>query len=74
MGRGSIYLYLHQQLLAHYNLQRIANGLGPIEEVNFEHVKVPFQPHVTLLNGLQLTGRSEDVTLTHLNQQLVRNI
>lgn len=74
IGRGSIYLYLHQQLLAHYNLQRLSAGLGPIHDIDIEHVKTPYHPHLNLINGLQFAGRSGDVYHSHFHQQLVKTV
>lgn len=32
--RGELYLYMHQQILARYYLERLSNGLGEIDELN----------------------------------------
>ncbi|CAG5108704.1 Similar to Arylphorin subunit alpha (Manduca sexta) [Cotesia congregata] len=74
IGRGSIYYYVHHQLMAHYNLQRLSHGLGPIEEIDYEHVQTPYHPHLYLTNGLQFAGRSHDITLTPYYADLVRNV
>ncbi|XP_044577115.1 hexamerin-like isoform X2 [Cotesia glomerata] len=74
IGRGSIYYYIHHQLMAHYNLQRLSHGLGPIEEIDYEHVQTPYHPHLYLTNGLQFAGRSHDITLTPYYADLVRNV
>ncbi|KAK0083649.1 hypothetical protein PV325_008451 [Microctonus aethiopoides] len=74
IGRGSHYFYLHQQLLAHYNLQRLSSGLGPIGDIDYEHVKTPYHPHLQHINGLQFAGRSHDIYLTPYYLDLVKNV
>lgn len=74
IGRGHIYYYLHQQLLAHYNLQRLSNGLGPIEEFHFDHIETPYHPHLRHINGLEYPGRSDDVNLNLHHESLVKNV
>ncbi|XP_008558555.1 hexamerin [Microplitis demolitor] len=74
LGRGSHYWYIHQQLMAHYNLERLSQGLGPIDEVDYEHIKTPYHPHLYCTNGLQFAGRSHEITLTPYYADLVRNV
>ncbi|KAG8037449.1 hypothetical protein G9C98_005659 [Cotesia typhae] len=74
IGRGSIYYYIHHQLMAHYNLQRLSHGLGPIDEIDYEHVQAPYHPHLYHTNGLEFAGRSHDITLTPYYADLVRNV
>lgn len=72
IGKGARYYYLHQQLLAHYELNRLGNGLGPIEEIDYEEIEAPYQPHLRYMNGLEFPERSESVDLTSNNEDLVK--
>ncbi|XP_033207939.1 hexamerin-like [Belonocnema kinseyi] len=71
IGYGARWYYLHQQLLAHYNLERLTNGLGPIEDLEYNHLEIPFKPHLSFLNGLEFSGRSNGpIDVTTIRQNL----
>ncbi|XP_066595017.1 hexamerin-like [Prorops nasuta] len=72
IGHGSHYYYIHQQLLAHYYLERLTAGVGPIPHVDYEHVQIPYNPHLTYLNGLAVPGRPESLYLHPYKNQLVQ--
>nr|XP_012214582.1 PREDICTED: hexamerin-like isoform X1 [Linepithema humile]XP_012214583.1 PREDICTED: hexamerin-like isoform X1 [Linepithema humile] len=71
-GQGSLYYYLNQQLLAHYELNRLTNGLGPIQETDFVNVQAPYQPHLRHINGVESPGRSDNLHLT--NNNLIQSV
>ncbi|XP_033208028.1 hexamerin-like [Belonocnema kinseyi] len=71
IGYGARWYYLHQQLLAHYNLERLTNGLGPIDDVEYNHFEIPFKPHLSFVNGLEFSGRSSGpIDVTTIRQNL----
>lgn len=74
IGHGAQYLYLHQQLLAHYELNRLSNGLGPISDIDFNNVQALYQPHLRGLNGLEFAGRPENLQLESQNGQLIQHV
>ncbi|XP_043267400.1 hexamerin-like isoform X2 [Venturia canescens] len=74
IGHGSYYYYLHQQLLARYNLNRLGSGLGPIDSVDFENVKAAYKPHLHFANGLEYPSRPNELYLTPYHQDLVKNV
>ncbi|XP_011879152.1 PREDICTED: hexamerin-like [Vollenhovia emeryi] len=74
IGHGSIYYYLHQQLLAHYELNRLANGLGPIHHTDYVNVQAPYQPHLRHTNGLEFPGRPHHLQLSPYNHHLVHTV
>lgn len=45
--------------MARYNLERHGNKLGPIPELDLHNVNIPFKSHMSLINGLELPGRSD---------------
>lgn len=73
-GRGSLYLYLHQQLLARYNLERLSNGLGPIHTLNLEgEINIPYKPFHRHINGLEFPSRPESIDLhQNVHHELVQ--
>lgn len=74
IGHGAQYLYLHQQLLARYELNRLSNGLGPIRNLDFKNVQALYQPHLRNLNGLELPSRPENLPLQPQNVKLIQRI
>lgn len=74
IAHGAQYLYLHQQLLAHYELNRLSNGLGPISEINYENVQALYQPHLRGLNGLEFAGRPENLQLQPQKNKLIQSV
>lgn len=50
--RGEIYLYLHQQILARYYMERLSNDLGAIPEYSlFEPIDTGYYPALRYYNG-----------------------
>ncbi|XP_077255542.1 hexamerin 110 [Temnothorax americanus] len=74
IGQGSIYYYLHQQLLAHYELNRLSNGLGPIQDIDYDNVQAPYQPHLRHTNGLEFPGRPQNLQLSPKNDNLIQTV
>ncbi|XP_058803507.1 hexamerin-1.1-like [Phymastichus coffea] len=75
-GHGAHYYYIHEQLLARYNLERLSQGLEPIRELDYyyEHIETPYKPHLRYLNGVNMPGRDEHhyVTAHHHNYELIK--
>jgi len=60
--------------LAHYELNRLSNGLGPIKDTDYIHVQAPYQPHLRYTNGLELPGRPEQLHHSSVHQDLVQTV
>ncbi|XP_043466523.1 hexamerin-like [Leptopilina heterotoma] len=74
-GHGAQWLYLQQQLVARYNLERHGNNLGPIPELDLKNVNIPFKPHLSYLNGLEMPGRTEGpINVAAIRPELYRLI
>lgn len=51
--RGEFYLYLHQQFLARYYMERLSNDLGEIPEFSFyEPIETGYSPALRYYNGI----------------------
>lgn len=74
IGQGSLYYYLHRQLLAHYELNRLANGLGPIQNTDYVNVNAPYQPHLRHVNGLEFPSRPWNLQLSPLKNDLIKTV
>ncbi|KOC66106.1 Hexamerin [Habropoda laboriosa] len=74
IGHGSQYLFLHQQLLAHYELNRLSNGLGPIQNIDYKSVQSLYQPHLRNLNGLEFPSRPENLQLQPQKNKLIQSV
>ncbi|KAL5290383.1 hypothetical protein ACFFRR_009999 [Megaselia abdita] len=56
--RGELYLYMHQQILARYFLERLSNGLGEIDEFSFYHrIDDGYKSGLTYRSGLGYSSR-----------------
>uniref|UniRef100_A0A2M4AHT9 Putative hexamerin-1.1 n=1 Tax=Anopheles triannulatus TaxID=58253 RepID=A0A2M4AHT9_9DIPT len=59
--RGELYLYMHQQLLARYYLERNSNGLGPIQELTWESpIATGYYPMLSYWNGVPFRARENN--------------
>nr|AUO15571.1 hexamerin-like protein 2 [Prosarthria teretrirostris] len=60
--RGEAFLYILQQLLARYHLERLSNHLPDVQPVDYERpVKVGYYPELRLQNGIEAPARPEGV-------------
>ncbi|XP_046747830.1 hexamerin-like [Diprion similis] len=73
-ARGSMFYYVHQQLLARYNLERLSNDMPTLRETEFTHVRVPFKSHLSYPNGLEISGRSFDCDFKSGKEDLVETV
>lgn len=56
--RGERYYYVHKNLLARYYLERLSNGLGEIEEINWQGpIQTGFHPTIVHPTGLPFPHR-----------------
>lgn len=56
--RGEQYLYMYQQLLARYYLERLSNGLGVIPEISYmKPIKSGYHPMLRYYNGIGFSMR-----------------
>lgn len=57
--RGQIYLGHIQQLLARWNLERLSNGFGEVQEIDFDSpVELSYNPSLVYPNGLPFPSRT----------------
>ncbi|XP_022916615.1 hexamerin-1.1-like [Onthophagus taurus] len=60
--RGAMYLWVHQQLLARYYLERLSNEFGEIEMMNFdEPIETGYYPSMKYPNGMEFPMRPNHV-------------
>lgn len=56
--RGELYLFVHQQLFARYNLERLSNGFGAVQPLDVNvPVETPFYPSLQYPCGLPFPER-----------------
>jgi hypothetical protein len=60
--------------LAHYELNRLSNGLGPIKDTDYVNVQAPYQPHLRYTNGLEFPGRPDQLQYSPVQQDLVHTV
>ncbi|XP_039446838.1 hexamerin-1.1-like [Culex pipiens pallens] len=66
--RGEQYLYMYQQLLARYYLERQANFLQPLGEFPWDQpIKTGYWPKLSYWNGVPFNGRKDDYTIPKSN-------
>ncbi|XP_049299039.1 hexamerin-1.1-like [Anopheles funestus] len=59
--RGELYLFMHQQLLARYYLERSSNGLGPIQELTWESpIATGYYSMLRYWNGVPFRSRESN--------------
>lgn len=59
--RGEFYMYMYQQILARYYLERLSNGLGKIPELSFyTPIKSGYYPALRYYNGDYFPSREND--------------
>ncbi|KAI4498981.1 hypothetical protein M0802_005847 [Mischocyttarus mexicanus] len=61
--------YMQWQLLARYQLNRLSNGLSPINEVDYINVEAPLESHLQHYNGLPFPDRPETLNLQQQSYQ-----
>lgn len=63
-GRGELFFYYHQQVLARYILERLSNDLQKFEPLTFgKPVKHGYDPNLRYPNGKAFPVRPDDVTV-----------
>ncbi|XP_075151369.1 larval serum protein 2-like [Haematobia irritans] len=74
--RGELYLYLHQQLLARYYLERLSNDLGEIPHFNmYEHYDYGYSSNLRYYQGVSFPSRPNGYSFYHPeNYEVVRDI
>ncbi|XP_052862475.1 hexamerin-1.1-like [Anopheles cruzii] len=62
--RGELYLFMYQQLLARYYLERHSNGLGPIQGLTWESpIATGYYPMLRYWNGIPFRARENNFLL-----------
>ncbi len=64
--KGEIFYYMHHNMLARYDAERLANGLKRVEPFDIHHdiIKEAYFPKLTLQNAsMNLVGRQENTAL-----------
>lgn len=66
--RGEQYLYFHQQLLARYYLERLTNGMGEIDDFDWQRpIKTGYFSGLRYYNGVNFPVRGNDYTILNGN-------
>ncbi|KFB46507.1 hypothetical protein ZHAS_00014498 [Anopheles sinensis] len=69
--RGELYLYMYQQLIARYYLERQVNFLGPIEEFDYDFpLKTGYWSKLSYYNGIRSSVRDR-TTYTELYKKIM---
>uniref|UniRef100_A0ABD2WJI0 Uncharacterized protein n=1 Tax=Trichogramma kaykai TaxID=54128 RepID=A0ABD2WJI0_9HYME len=72
--RGEEYLYRHRHLLARYNLERLANGLGPTESFDYDLEFGPgYQADMSYPNGLPFPARPANIKFSRYQRDDIAN-
>lgn len=61
--RGEWYLFIHQQLLARYYLERLSHGLGHIPEFTWWNKLPTYYPNIHTYQGYPFVSRGKQYTL-----------
>lgn len=74
--RGEFYMYIHQQYLARYYLERLSNDLGPITEFEYyEPITTGYYPNLQYYNGVAFPARENFYNLyTDYNYHYVEEV
>lgn len=68
--RGVFYLYIHQQLIARYYLERLSNDLGEIEDFNLQKPFYPgFYSSIVFGNGVVMPQRKSYYNVPYYKYQ-----
>ncbi|KAH0540905.1 arylphorin subunit alpha-like isoform X1 [Cotesia glomerata] len=73
--RGELYYYLHQQLMAHYYLERLSNGMGEIEDFDFYQSFTPgYFSNLVYGNGVSMPSRDHHSQIPSYKYKYVNEI
>ncbi|KAL9692654.1 hypothetical protein quinque_016425 [Culex quinquefasciatus] len=62
--RGELFLYMHQQLMARYNLERQSNSMDFVEVLQWNFpLKTGYNPMLRYWNGVPMRSRESEFTL-----------
>uniref|UniRef100_T1GDN3 Hemocyanin N-terminal domain-containing protein n=1 Tax=Megaselia scalaris TaxID=36166 RepID=T1GDN3_MEGSC len=65
--RGELYFFEHKQLLNRYYLERLANNLGPVDNLDLFGKIEGYQPSLKHLNGDNFSSRDNDYFISNKN-------
>lgn len=72
---GELWLWMHQQLLARYYLERISNDMGKIPDFLWiKGIKNGYWPMLRYKNGLEFSYRSDYFNVKGMDADLLQNI
>ncbi|KAJ8712285.1 hypothetical protein PYW07_005127 [Mythimna separata] len=74
MRRFELTVYMYQQILARYYLERLSNGLGRIREFSWDKtIKKGYWPWLKLHNGVEFPVRFDNYVIAHdYNRDVIR--
>ncbi|KAK1123770.1 hypothetical protein K0M31_008465 [Melipona bicolor] len=73
--RGQLYYFFHQQLLARYFLERMSNGLGKIEDFDWNKPIYPgYYSTMTYLNGMHFPQRDRFSAIPYYKYKYLKEI
>nr|XP_021195805.2 basic juvenile hormone-suppressible protein 2 [Helicoverpa armigera] len=72
--RFELTVYMYQQILARYYLERLSNGLGKIKEFSWHKtIKKGYWPWMKLHNGVEIPARMNNYVIAHdYNRDVIR--
>lgn len=72
---GELWLWMHQQLLARYYLERISNDMGSIPDFLWvKGIKNGYWPMLRYKNGMEFAYRSDYYSYESMDKDLLQNI
>ncbi|KAJ8715012.1 hypothetical protein PYW08_004993 [Mythimna loreyi] len=74
MRRFELTIYMYQQILARYYLERLSNGLGRIKEFSWHKtIKKGYWPWLKMHNGVEFPVRFDNYVIAHdYNRDVIR--
>ncbi|KAJ1520484.1 hypothetical protein ONE63_003610 [Megalurothrips usitatus] len=73
--RGEAFYYYYQQILARYNLQRMANYLPELEDFDWEEtIKTGYNPDLLYPNGAQFPSRPDQQEISSIKSYAIEDL
>ncbi|MXZ03605.1 MAG: S8 family serine peptidase, partial [Chloroflexi bacterium] len=72
---GELFIYMHQQMLARYDAERRAVGLGPVEPLDLDtgEIDVGYQPSAEVMLATGFGGRPANTTLEENDRSALKS-
>lgn len=71
--RGELYYFIHQQLMARYNLERMSNGLGGVEDLDWYKPIFPgYYSTLVYSNGIPIPQRKHYSSIPYYKNKYLK--